>query len=73
MRLDQVLGRVNHGTEDGSAVDGAVVGAHETEQAPHVRVDGDVLGRLQPRQLIDELRHKGLENGRHDDCLDSFG
>ena len=70
--LDDVLGGVDHGAEDGPPEDVAVVDPDKVEDAAHVRVDGRVLGRPEPGNLVDQLRDERLEDGRDDDRLDAL-
>jgi hypothetical protein len=54
--LDEVLGGVNHGAQDGPAVDGAVVRPHVVQEAADVRVDAAVLrrpGKCYKRDSVD--------------------
>ena len=72
MSLDDVLRGVDHGAEDGPPEDVAVVDPHEVEDASNVGVDGRVLRRPEPGELVDQLRDERLEDGRDDDGLDAL-
>jgi len=70
--LDDVLGGVDHGAQDGPPEDVAVIDPDEVQQAPNVGIDGDVFRRPEPRQLVDETGDERLEDGRDDDRLDAL-
>ena len=44
-----------------------------SQKSTDVGVDGDVLRRTEPRQLVHELRDERLEDRRHRDAFDAVG